>query len=112
LLISKAKTYGFLTDKWSPPKTKKCGLCQGNMCGISNKRLSLTINGHMASIFGRKRPKHEFLLISKANTYGFFTSKWSLPKTKKCGLFQVNMCVLSNRRVSLMINEHMTNIFA
>jgi hypothetical protein len=38
------------------------------------------INGHMGSFFGRKRPKYEFSLISKANTYGFLTDKWSPPK--------------------------------
>jgi hypothetical protein len=43
------------------------------MCGVSNRKLSLNINGHMASIFGRKRPKREFLLISKANTYEFWS---------------------------------------
>jgi hypothetical protein len=69
------------------------------------------INGHMTSIFGQKRPKHDFLLISKANTYGFLIDKWSPPKTKKCGLCQVNKCVISNRRVSITINWHMTNIF-
>jgi hypothetical protein len=43
------------------------------MCGVSNKSPTLTINGHMASIFGRKRQKHEFLLILKANTYNILT---------------------------------------
>jgi hypothetical protein len=38
-------------------------------------------NGHMASIFCRKRPKREFLLISKANTYGFLTDKQSPQKS-------------------------------
>jgi hypothetical protein len=71
LLISKANVYGFLTDKWSPQKTSKFGLCQGNKCVLINRRVSLTINGHMACIFGRKRSKGEFLLISKANNYGF-----------------------------------------
>jgi hypothetical protein len=65
------------------------------------------INGHLASIFGQKRPKREFLLISKAKTYGFLTDKWSPPKTKKCGLCQGNMCEISNKRLSLTINGHM-----
>jgi hypothetical protein len=81
-LISKANIYVFLTDKWTPPKTNQCDLCQGNMCGLSNRRPSLMINGHMASIFGRKRRKHDFVLILKANTYGFWIDKWSPPKPK------------------------------
>jgi hypothetical protein len=52
------------------------------MCGLGNTRLSFMINGHMASIFGRKGPKLEFLLISKANIYGFLIDKWSPQKTK------------------------------
>jgi hypothetical protein len=31
------------------------------------------INGHMASIFGRKLAKREFSLISKENIYAFLT---------------------------------------
>jgi hypothetical protein len=50
------------------------------MCEVSNMRLPLTINGHMANIFIRKRPKREFPLTSKANNYGFFTDKWSPSK--------------------------------
>jgi hypothetical protein len=38
-------------------------------------------NRHMATIFGRKRPKGEFPFISKTNTYRFFTNKWSPQKT-------------------------------
>jgi hypothetical protein len=73
-LISKANTYEFLTDKWSPPKTSKYGLCQVNKCVLCNSIVSLTINGHMASIFGQKRPKREFSLILKANTDRFLTN--------------------------------------
>jgi hypothetical protein len=111
LLIWKANIYWFLTDKWSPPKTKKCSLCQGNKCVLSNRRVSFMINGHMTSIFGRKRPKRKFSLISKANTYIFLTDKCSPPKTKQYGSFQVNMCVISNRRLSLTINGHIDIIF-
>jgi hypothetical protein len=50
------------------------------MCVLSNRRVSLMINEHMVSIFGQNRPKREFLLISKANTYWFLSDKWSPPK--------------------------------
>jgi hypothetical protein len=33
-IIPKANTYGFLTKKWSPPKTQECDLWQGNICGV------------------------------------------------------------------------------
>jgi hypothetical protein len=72
LSISKANTYDFFTDKWSPQKTKYCGLCQANMRGITSRRLLLMMNGHMASIFVQERPNRQFSLISKTNTYGFF----------------------------------------
>jgi hypothetical protein len=72
----------FFIDKWSPPKTNKCGLCQGNKCVISNRRVLLTINGHMTNIFGRKWHKRDFSLILKANNYGFLTDKWAPPKNK------------------------------
>ena len=33
-IIPKAKTYGFLTKKWSPPEIQECDLWQGNICGV------------------------------------------------------------------------------
>jgi hypothetical protein len=34
LIILEAKTYGFLTKKWSPPEIQECDLWQGNICGV------------------------------------------------------------------------------
>jgi hypothetical protein len=33
-IIPKAKTYGFLTKKWSPLEIQECDLWQGNICGV------------------------------------------------------------------------------
>jgi hypothetical protein len=41
------------------------------MCEVINRRLSVTINGHMANIFRQKQPKREFSLISKLTTIDF-----------------------------------------
>jgi hypothetical protein len=31
-IIPKANSYGFLTEKWSPPEIQECDLWQGNLC--------------------------------------------------------------------------------
>ena len=33
-----------------------------------------------------------FSIISKANTYGFLTKKWSPPEIQECDLWQGNIC--------------------
>jgi hypothetical protein len=50
-IISKANTYGFLTNKWSPPKIQECYLWHGNICGVRFSSLWLMINGHATPIF-------------------------------------------------------------
>jgi hypothetical protein len=75
-IILKANTYGFLTKKWSPPEIEECHLWQGNICGwgvwASSRWLMAT-----TSIFVKNRHERPFWIIPKANTYGFFTKKWS-----------------------------------
>jgi hypothetical protein len=56
------------------------------------------INGHMASIFGRKGPKLEFLLISKANIYGFLIDKWS-PQKPNNVVYVKKICVGTSNRI-------------
>jgi hypothetical protein len=50
-IIPKANTYGFLTNKWSPPEIQECGLWQGNICGVRCMRIWSMINGHTTPIF-------------------------------------------------------------
>jgi hypothetical protein len=50
-IIPKANTYGFLTKKWSPPKTQEYDLWQGNICGMRCMSLWSMINGHTTYIF-------------------------------------------------------------
>jgi hypothetical protein len=38
--------------------------------------------------FCRKWLERPFSLISKANTYGFLTKKWSPPQIQECDLWQ------------------------
>jgi uncharacterized membrane protein YagU involved in acid resistance len=38
-IIAKAKTYRFLTKKWSPLEIQECELWQGNICGVSSTSL-------------------------------------------------------------------------
>jgi hypothetical protein len=49
-IILEAKTYGFLTKKWSPPEIQECDLWQGNICGVRCMSLWSTINGHTTPI--------------------------------------------------------------
>ena len=50
-IVPKAKTFRFLTKKWSPPEIKECDLWQGNICGVRFISLWSTINGHTTPIF-------------------------------------------------------------
>jgi hypothetical protein len=49
-IILEAKTYRFLTKKWSPPEIQECDLWQGNICGVRCMSLWSTINGHRTPI--------------------------------------------------------------
>jgi hypothetical protein len=90
-IIPKANTYGFLTKKWSPPEIQECDLWQGNICRVMCKSLWLMINGHTTPIFVENVHDRPFSLISKSNTYGFFTKKWPPPKIEECHLWQGDM---------------------
>src|SRR5690348_548901 len=79
-IILKAKTYGFLTKKWSPPEIQEFDLCQGNICGVRCMILCFTINRSSDLIFVKNSHERPFSIISKANTYGFLTKKWSPPE--------------------------------
>jgi hypothetical protein len=91
-IIPKANTYGFLTKKWSPPENQECDLWQGNICGVWCTILRSMINGHTTPIFIENRHERPFSIIPKANTYGFFTKKWSTPEIQECDLWQGNIC--------------------
>jgi hypothetical protein len=91
-IIPKANTYGFLTNKWSPPEIQKCGLWQGNVCGVRCMSLWSMINGHTTPIFVENSHERPFSIIPKANTYGILTKKWSPPEIQECGLWQGNTC--------------------
>jgi hypothetical protein len=44
--FSKVNTYGFLTEKLSPPKIQECDLWQAYVCGVRRTSLWSMINGH------------------------------------------------------------------
>jgi hypothetical protein len=75
----KANTYGFLPKKWSPPEIQECDLWQGNICGVRCMSLWSKINGETTPIFIENSHECPFSKISKANTFGFLTKKWSPP---------------------------------
>jgi hypothetical protein len=56
------------------------------------------INGHTIPIFVKNSHERPFSIIPKANTYGFFTKKWSPPKIQECVLWQGNMLGRRQRR--------------
>jgi hypothetical protein len=79
-IIPKANTYEFLTKKWSPLETQECDLWQGNIWGrsvLSFGRWSMTT-----------KPPFLSKIALKANTYEFFTKKWSPPEIQECDLWQ------------------------
>jgi hypothetical protein len=78
-IIPKANTYRFLTKKWSPPEIKECDLWQENICGVRCTSVWSMINGHTTPIFVENSHERRFSIITKANTYGFLTKKWSPP---------------------------------
>jgi hypothetical protein len=64
----------------SPPKIQECDLWQGNICGVRCTSHWSMVNGHTTLIFVENSHERPFSIISKANTYGFLTRKWSPPK--------------------------------
>jgi hypothetical protein len=50
-------------------------------------------------------------IIPKANTYGFFTKKWSPLEIQECDLWQGNICGVRCTSLWSMINGHTTPIF-
>jgi hypothetical protein len=91
-IILKANTYGFFTNKWSPPEIQECDLSQGNICGVRCTSLWSMINGHTTPIFVENSHERLFSIILKANTYGFLTKKSSPLEIKKFDLWQGNIC--------------------
>jgi hypothetical protein len=69
------------------------------------------INGHATPIFVENSHERPFSLIPKANTYGFFTKKWSPSEIQECDLWQGNICGVSYRSLWSIINGHTTPIF-
>ena len=81
-----------MTNKWSPPEIRECDLWQGNICGARCTSLWSMINGHTTPIFYENSHERPFSIVSKANTFGFLTKKWSPPEIKECDLWQGNIC--------------------
>jgi hypothetical protein len=52
-----------------------------------------------------------FSIISKANTYGFLTMKWSPPEIQECDLWKGNICGVRCSSLWSMINGHTSPIF-
>jgi hypothetical protein len=69
------------------------------------------ISGHTTPIFVENSHERPFSIISKANTYGFLTKKWSPTKIQECDLWQGNICVVRCTSIWSMINGHTTPIF-
>src|SRR5699024_12356294 len=79
-----AKTYGFLTKKWSPPEIQECDLWQGNICGERGMILWSMINGHTTPIFVENSHERPVSKILETKTYGSLTKKWSEPEIQEC----------------------------
>jgi hypothetical protein len=79
-IIPKANAYEFLTQKWSPLEIQECDLWQENICWVRCTSLWMMINGNTTPIFDENSHERPFLIIPKANTYGFLTKKWSPPQ--------------------------------
>jgi hypothetical protein len=68
------------------------------------------INGHTTPIFVENSDQRPFSIITKANTYGFLTKKWSPPEIRECDLWQGNICGVRCTILWSMINGHTTPI--
>jgi hypothetical protein len=62
-------------------------------------------------IFVESSHERPFSIIPKANTYEFFTNKWSPPEIQECDLWQGNICGVRCTSLWSMINGHTTPIF-
>jgi hypothetical protein len=69
------------------------------------------INVHTTPIFVENSHERPFSIVPKANTFGFWTKKWSPPEIKKCDLLQGNICGVRFMFLWSMINGHTTPIF-
>jgi hypothetical protein len=70
------------------------------------------INGHTTPIFVENSHERPFLIIAKANTYGFFTKKWSPLEIQECDLWQGNISGVRCKSHWMMIKGHTTPIFS
>jgi hypothetical protein len=111
-IIPKAKTYRFLTKKWSPPKIQECDIWQGNICGVRCTSLWSMINGHTTLIFVENSHERPISIIPNTNSNGFLTKKWSAPEIQECDLWLGNICVESSMSFWSMINGHTTPILS
>jgi hypothetical protein len=109
--MPKANTYGFLTEKWTPPKIQESDLWQGNICGVRCTSLWSMINGHTTPIFVENSNERPFSIIPKANTYRFLTKKWSPSEIQECDLWLGNISGVRCTSLWSMINGHKTPIF-
>jgi hypothetical protein len=62
-------------------------------------------------IFVENSHERPFSMTLKANTYGFFTKKWSPPEIQECDLWQGNICGVRCMSLWSMINGHTSPIF-
>jgi hypothetical protein len=62
-------------------------------------------------IFVENSYERPFSIIPKANTYEFFTKKWSPPEIQECDLWQENICGVKCSCLWSMINGNTTPIF-
>jgi hypothetical protein len=69
------------------------------------------INGHTTPIFVENNHDRPFLIIPKANTYGFLTMKWSPPEIQERDLWQGNICGVRWTSLWSMSNGNTTPIF-
>jgi hypothetical protein len=76
----------------APPDIQECDLWQGNICAVRCMSLWSKINGHTTPIFVENSRERPFSITLKANTYGFFTKKWSPLEIQECDLSQGNIC--------------------
>jgi hypothetical protein len=106
-IIPKANTYGFFTKKWSPLEIQECDLWQANICGMKWTSLWPMI----VTILVENSHERPFSKIPKANTYRFFTKKWSQSEIQECDLWQGNICGVRCMILWSMINGHTTPFF-
>src|SRR5688500_20346461 len=79
-IILEAKTYGFLTNKWSPPEIQECDLWQENICGVKCTSVWSMIDGHTTPIFVENSHERPFSIILKARSYERLTEKGTQQK--------------------------------